>query len=658
MSVQSRKVTAEAALISIVFLVVALLFLFPHNRYIPLDRRIAGLLGAAFCMVITWSFEGAYHPNSDSEVTPEDRVPISQDPGKFIDVPVLLILISIMIINFVIMRQKTVLREITRLQNCIRNDMDRAFWFVCLAAFVTSPFITNDGLCLLIVDPVLDAFLIPAAPAASFSVKKYTLPYFEHLFGKGITPVRNENIYLELNRMDHKSNRFFFMLGIACSANIGSAMTFTGNPQNIIIAGYLQELMNGGMFFAMMIPPALISWFIMCYYINFMRLRTIANENAPKVAKNEAQQIGFLTKSLLLPLNDESMLLKDIEDPPVAIEQKPETAFYPVDINMNDDDDDAPLTQNVVTSKIAEEVGSYSWVAFPFFLVLIVLELVGVFSLVALYALVAIYIISSVILVNYYRGYPSHWPNGQIIARRERIQLIIKYVEDMFNDLDYNLIVIFSGLFIVAGSFVRTGIPGALWDGVAGGEKTAFKTGTSLFLISLYTIVASQLIGNVAVIIMASPEMVKLDADTQKFGWLILAWVSTVAGNFTLAGSAANIIVAEKAFRHGNKKEKSAEEKPIESRRPTPLNSEAEGAFRGKSTNSFSKSMSSLSQSQSGGATSQVVYHPDMIAESPVSAKLKITSYEHFKICGLLTLVCILLGTCILFAECKSLGYI
>ncbi len=31
--------------------------------------------------------------------------------------------------------------------------------------------------------------------------------------------------------------------------------------------------------------------------------------------------------------------------------------------------------------------------------------------------------------------------------------------------------------------------------------------------------------------------------------WLILAWVSTVAGNLTLIGSAANVIVAEQARR-------------------------------------------------------------------------------------------------------------
>jgi Na+/H+ antiporter NhaD/arsenite permease-like protein len=56
-------------------------------------------------------------------------------------------------------------------------------------------------------------------------------------------------------------------------------------------------------------------------------------------------------------------------------------------------------------------------------------------------------------------------------------------------------------------------------------------------------------VGNVPVIYMAAGNMVLLDARTQKFGWLLLAFVSTVAGNFTLGGSAANIIVAEKAMR-------------------------------------------------------------------------------------------------------------
>ena len=69
-------------------------------------------------------------------------------------------------------------------------------------------------------------------------------------------------------------------------------------------------------------------------------------------------------------------------------------------------------------------------------------------------------------------------------------------------------------------------------------------------LISIYIIVSSQLVGNVPVIYMATGNMQELDVRTQKFGWLLLAFVSTIAGNFTLGGSAANIIVAEKAMRY------------------------------------------------------------------------------------------------------------
>jgi len=266
--------------ITIIFLVVAWLFLFPNNRFLPLDRRVAGLLGAAMCTVVNWSFESDFHPSPSNEISEEDKVPISVDPGEFIDVPVLIILISIMVINFVIMRQKVLVREISRLQSCIRNDIDRGYWFVCLAAFLSSPFITNDGLCLLIVDPVLDAFLIPAdSRPTAFTNSRYP-------------PKRRLNIQEELQRRDHKSNRFFYMLGIACSANIGSAMTFTGNPQNIIIASYLDKLMSGGMFFALMIPPATLSWFITCYYINNIRKRTIYDKILTLPSKEEGESRG------------------------------------------------------------------------------------------------------------------------------------------------------------------------------------------------------------------------------------------------------------------------------------------------------------------------------------------------------------------------------
>ena len=99
---------------------------------------------------------------------------------------------------------------------------------------------------------------------------------------------------------------------------------------------------------------------------------------------------------------------------------------------------------------------------------------------------------------------------------------------------------------------VDTRIPAYFWKQVAG--SSPFENAQSIVLISIYTIVGSQLVGNVAVILMAEDEVADLDDNTQRFGWLMLSWVSTVAGNFTLAGSAANIIVAEKAARHPSSK--------------------------------------------------------------------------------------------------------
>lgn len=42
---------------------------------------------------------------------------------------------------------------------------------------------------------------------------------------------------------------------------------------------------------------------------------------------------------------------------------------------------------------------------------------------------------------------------------------------------------------------------------------------------------------------------VAISSADEKTAWLILAWVSTVAGNFTLLGSAGNLIVCEQAHR-------------------------------------------------------------------------------------------------------------
>ncbi len=52
---------------------------------------------------------------------------------------------------------------------------------------------------------------------------------------------------------------------------------------------------------------------------------------------------------------------------------------------------------------------------------------------------------------------------------------------------------------------MHTGIPAAIWSGVAGGKP--FQSASSLILISIYVSLSSQLVGNVAVVYMAKHEV-------------------------------------------------------------------------------------------------------------------------------------------------------
>ena len=48
---------------------------------------------------------------------------------------------------------------------------------------------------------------------------------------------------------------------------------------------------------------------------------------------------------------------------------------------------------------------------------------------------------------------------------------------------------------------------------------------------------------------LAKPNVETLDDNEKRYAWAILSFVATVGGNLTITGSAANIIVAEKAAR-------------------------------------------------------------------------------------------------------------
>jgi Na+/H+ antiporter NhaD/arsenite permease-like protein len=111
--------------------------------------------------------------------------------------------------------------------------------------------------------------------------------------------------------------------------------------------------------------------------------------------------------------------------------------------------------------------------------------------------------------------------------------------EKVYGEIDWTLLLMFAGLFIVV-----TGLEKALFSP----ELIAAVSHLSLEsapMLSAVTAILSNLVSNVPAVLVLKPFIASLP-DPQR-AWLIAAMASTLAGNFTLLGSAANLIVAQRA---------------------------------------------------------------------------------------------------------------
>ncbi len=115
--------------------------------------------------------------------------------------------------------------------------------------------------------------------------------------------------------------------------------------------------------------------------------------------------------------------------------------------------------------------------------------------------------------------------------------------ERVFNEIDFTLLVFFAGLFIVTGAIEASGLSQRLF---ALGRPLASQGVASLSVVAL---VLSNLVSNVPAVLLFRPLVPQLP-DPQG-AWLTLAMATTFAGNLTLLGSVANLIVAEIARTRG-----------------------------------------------------------------------------------------------------------
>jgi Na+/H+ antiporter NhaD/arsenite permease-like protein len=145
-------------------------------------------------------------------------------------------------------------------------------------------------------------------------------------------------------------------------------------------------------------------------------------------------------------------------------------------------------------------------------------------------------------VVLFFTGLPL-----ELIALGAAALLLVGRVkpEKVYRQIDWGLLVMFTGLFIVVHAFQvhvvsKWGIEH--WDGLA-----SHPVG----LLSLISAALSNLVSNVPAVLLLEPIAQSIPAAGRETAWLTLAMSSTLAGNLTVLGSVANLIVVENANRQG-----------------------------------------------------------------------------------------------------------
>jgi Na+/H+ antiporter NhaD/arsenite permease-like protein len=252
-----------------------------------------------------------------------------------------------------------------------------------------------------------------------------------------------------------------FVFALCMGSNAGSALTLSGNPQNMLVAK-LSGLSYRG-YLARAALPSLAALLMTAAIVHWMHRASLTTQrDAPEheAGERESAEVG---EAVLAPRSERS----DAVLRAVAI----------------------LALVGVVAANIAG--ASIAWSA-----------LVG----------------ASVVL----------------LAARKRAEALLARV-------DWSVLLFFAALFIVVAGLRKTALPSQWLAPLA----AMAAGGGGLWLLASVLMVGSQIVSNVPLILLLEP-WIRGFADAPS-AWTVTALVSTLAGNLTLLGSVANIIVIEQS---------------------------------------------------------------------------------------------------------------
>ena len=125
-----------------------------------------------------------------------------------------------------------------------------------------------------------------------------------------------------------------------------------------------------------------------------------------------------------------------------------------------------------------------------------------------------------------------------VLARRDT-HAVLKLV-------DWNLLFFFAGLFIVVEGLNSTGLPDQIYNHLRG--LFGSSAGPQAWNLAWFSLVGSNVFSNVPFVLVAG-KWIPGFANPELM-WKVMALATTFAGNLTILGSVANIIVVESARQH------------------------------------------------------------------------------------------------------------
>ncbi|KAL6641428.1 hypothetical protein ACP70R_019609 [Stipagrostis hirtigluma subsp. patula] len=298
-----------------------------------------------------------------------------------------------------------------------------------------------------------------------------------------------------------------FLLALATSANIGSSATPIGNPQNLVIA--FNSKISFLQFFFGVLPAMLAGMAVNMVMLLCMYWKDLEGAGPDEVAAGK-----------------EMAAVEEGRSPASVLSLKSPAAAAG---NGHGHDADSVMSENISTKhrwfmQCSDHRRKLFLKSFA-------------------------YVVTVGMLVAYMLGLNMSWT-----AITTAIALVVvdfRDAEPCLDKVSYSLLVFFSGMFVTVSGFNKTGLPGAIWNFMAPYSKINHVSGVTL--LSVIILLLSNLASNVPTVLLMGDEVAASAATISPAAvtrsWLLLAWVSTVAGNLSLLGSAANLIVCEQARR-------------------------------------------------------------------------------------------------------------